>query len=832
MQPWARVVVAVAAGRVAIALALYLSGQVIYRTPRPLPLVVYALLSAAFVLLGLTLVLANRHDVRATWLGGVFVLTALPLSSPLLAASSFSLLLAVRADAFLPAFLWRFTGAFPSPLAGRTARVVRAVSNASAVIGLALAVVNLSFVASPVSGPADWRLALQPGARPGSLYYPLVFGLSVLAFPALLWRVWTAEAAERHRALIFAGALIGGSLPLVLQVILEAIPGYYAFVHGQPAVELLVGFVVFGALATIPFVTAYSVLFDRVVELRVVLRAALQYALARYTILFAALVPLGAFALILFRHRAEPMTTLLVGPRPVILGVMAVVALAALRGRQTWLDALDRRFFREDYDARQLLNRLVTDALHVTTPADLERRVGAAIDHALHADTSLFVADESLQLLRRPDGGSDPISTSGVLVTLAAADEEPMDVDLNDSRSPLRRLPRDEQSWLVNAQYRLLLPLRTPDKRPAGLLALSAKRSGLPYSDGDRRMLSAVAASVSLTLHNLRLRASTPHPSSEVPAQECHTCHSLHPPDASTCTCGGTLFAASVPYLLRGTFQLDRRIGTGGMGVVYHARDLHLDRSVAIKTLPRVAPDWTARLRREGRAMAAVTHPNLATVHGIETWQNVPLLIEEYLGGGTLADRLAAGPLTVADTLDLGVTLAGALEGLHQAGVIHRDVKPSNIGFTDSGVVKLLDFGLARLASGVIAAAADATITVWHGGADSGTAPGLVGTPPYMAPEALIGRNPDPTFDIWSLSVVLYEAMTGRRPFQGADALETMASVTAGLRVAPGALVEGCPAPIDEYFLRALGRDPSQRPPDARTIRADLLRLRALAAMH
>ena len=631
----------------------------------------------------------------------------------------------------------------------------------------------------------------------GHLVYPLVFGLSAAAFPLLLWRVATAHPQERRQALLFAGALIGGSLPLVLQVSLEAIPAYYAFVH-RPGVELVVGFIVFGALATIPFVTAYSVLFDRVVELRVVLRAALQYALARYTILFAALVPFGAFALILFRHRAEPMTTFLEGPRPVILGLVAVFGFAALRGRQSCIDLLDRRFFREDYDGRQLLNRLVTDALHVTTAADLERRVGTAIDHALHADASLFVADDAVHLLRRPDGSSDPISSSGVIVTLAAADADPMDVDLDDTRSPFRRLPEEEQRWLVSAKYRLLLALRTPDSRAAGLLALSAKRSGLPYSDDDRRVLSAVAASVSLALHNLRLRAATANPSAELPAQECITCRSLNPPDSTVCACGGSVIAAAVPYLLRETFQIDRRIGSGGMGIVYHARDLHLDRSVAIKTLPRVSPEWAARLRREGRAMAAVAHPNLAMVHGIETWQNVPLLIEEFLAGGTLADALRSAHLTIAATLDLGIALAGALEQLHRAGLIHRDVKPSNIGFTESRVVKLLDFGLARLAGEVVAAAGDSTITAWRGLDSRSTERGLVGTPPYMAPEAMMGHHPEPSFDIWSLSVVLYEAMTGRRPFDGADVLETLSRASAGLTKAPSAFLHGCPPEIDE----------------------------------
>ncbi len=818
-----------AAGRVVVALALYVSGQVLYRSPPPLPLVIYALLAAAFGVLGLTLVAANRRDVRAAWLGGVFVLTAVPLSTPFL-AGDFGWLVAVRPDAFLPAFLWRFVSEFPSPISGPSARTPRLVGRGGAVLGVVVILVNVSFlVVAPMEGPHDWRLSLRPGARSGSLYYPLIFGLSAAAFPMLLWRARTAQPHERRRVLLFSSALVGGSLPLVLQASLEAIPAYYAFIH-RPGVQFVVGLIVFGALATVPFVAAYSVLFDRVVELRVVLRAALQYGLARFTILAVTMVPFGALALLVLRHRSEPMTTLLAGPRPVLLGGIAMVGFAALRLRQPLLDVLDRRFFREQYDARQFLDRLVTDALHVKDAGDLERRIQRAIDRALHAEARLFVADEGRQVLQRPDGGRDPIGVTGIVVSLAVADRTPMDVDINDVRSPFRRLHPEEQRWLLDAQVRLLLALCTAEGLPVGLLALSSKRSGLPYSEEDRQVLSAVGASASLALHNLRLQAATPEPTPEPAARECQTCLKLYPPKATACACGGPLEVISAPYLLRGVFRLDRRIGAGGMGVVYHARDLNLDRSVAIKTLPRMAPESAARLRREARAMATVTHPNLAVIHGLETWQSIPLLIEEFLAGGTLAGRLGRGRLTVAATLDLGIVLADVLQHLHGAGLIHRDIKPSNIGFTDSGVVKLLDFGLARLVPGVAGSAGDTTTaSVWNRGGPVSSERALVGTPPYMAPEALMGQQPHPSFDLWSLSVVLYESMTGRRPFGDRSAIEEAGRAPAGVVTRPGTLLEGCPVDLDVFFERALSFDQSRRPPDAQSVWSDLVRLRGLS---
>ena len=828
MPIWPRVLVAIAAGRVVFTFALYFSGASEIGFRPPLPLAVYAVLAATFCVMGLTLVAANRHDVRALWLGGAFVLASTQLSTPLVpgsAAGEFEWLLAIRVDAFLPALLWRFAAEFPSGLTGRPARAARLAWQAAAVIGLLLLLVSLSSLAwTPAGGSGDWRAPFTRLVGDRSVYYLLVYGLGVAAFPLLILRAHHARENERQRVFLFTAGLVGGSMPLVLQVILETIPSYSAFAH-RPGAELAVGVILFGALAAVPFVTAYSVLFDRVVELRVVLRAALQYGLARYTILGVTMVPFAALLFFVVNHREEPLTALLSGPRPIVLGVMASAGFATLKLRRRWLAALDRRYFREQHDAKRTLERLAGDALRVVDARDLDARIREAIERALHADAVLFVADEERGVFRRPEGGTDAISTTAILVKLASADKSPMDIDPNNDRSPFRRLPVDEQRWLLDGAFRLLLALLSADGRPVGLLALTQKRSGLEYADEDRQLLAAVGAATSLALDNLRLR-STPAAVPAPAALECPACTRLSRPDAAACACGSPLVVSSAPYLLRGVYRLESRIGTGGMGVVYLARDLELDRPVAVKTLPRVTSGGVARLRAEARAMAAIVHPNLAVVHGIESWRGIPFLVEEYLPGGTLADRLVPGPLAVGDALDLGITLADVLACLHDAGIVHRDVKPSNIGFTQAGVVKLLDFGLARL---VGAAAADSEDSTTSGADRTGSLRSsehqLVGTPPYMAPEALLGHRPRPAFDLWSLAVLLYESLTGRRPFRGRDAEQLVIPDEAP---PPSTLRAGCATEIDGYFARAFSPDAASRQPHAKAVGIELQRLRSV----
>ncbi len=834
MPNWARLVTAGAALRVAIAVVLYLSGGHTQVDAPPLPWGLYAVLAICFGATGVALTIGNKHDARAAWLGGIFVVAAVPLTAPFFNGrplDELGWLWFFQPETLLPAFLWRFAAEFPSPLVGDPRRVFSAVGRVALVAGALIGLANLSFIFWPEAAGGSLGPLLRPPLVDGfNIYYPVLYGLEAASFGALIWRASRGRRDERRRLLLFAIGIAAGSAPLVIQVLLEAIPSYYAFTH-SPERERYIGGLLFGALGCIPFITAYSVLFDHIVELRVALRAALQYALARYTIAIVSSLPLAALMLMVYRERAQPLEAFATGARPLLLGGTAAIGLVTLRARHRLIALLDRRYFREAYDPRQLVDRVMSDALHATTAADLQQRLRSAIAGSMHADLSLFIPGGSGAFFTDPEG-LRPIKATGVLVSLASSDQAAMDVDPSDQRSPFRRLPPDEQRWLLGAGVELIVPLHAPDRRLAGLITLTAKRSGLKYSADDRRFLTAAAASASLALDNLRLRSSSSD-ASERPARECQSCSKLNGPDATVCVCGGVVAVSAAPHTLRGIYRLDHRIGAGGMGVVYLARDLNLDRAVAIKTLPAVSSDHAARLRIEARAMAAVQHPNLAVIHGIETWQGTPFLVQEFLAGGTLADRLRAGPLAVGAALHLCSTIAEALDHLHSAGIVHRDVKPSNIGFTERDVPKLLDFGLAKLPKYAVSSVDTDEGTASRAAITFGDTTVHGGTPAYMSPEALDAAAPArPALDLWALGVVLFESITGRRPFGGRTRDEIRIAARGGLQQSARELNPRVPADLDFYLRQLLHVQPSRRPPGALEVRAELERLRAALSGH
>jgi serine/threonine protein kinase len=243
------------------------------------------------------------------------------------------------------------------------------------------------------------------------------------------------------------------------------------------------------------------------------------------------------------------------------------------------------------------------------------------------------------------------------------------------------------------------------------------------------------------------------------------------------------------------------------MGVVYRATDLRLHQLRAVKVLPGTDPAMMARFRREARAMAAAQHHSLATLHGLETWRGAPMLVMEFLEGGTLADRIRRGPVTVGETIALGINLASGLAVLHDSGILHRDIKPSNIGFTGAGMPKLLDFGLAKFAPQTASDAADQSTQSTY--ASTGLH-GLRGTPAYLSPQVLSGSPPSVDDDLWSLAITLLEALTGTNPFRAATVAATIARV---LTDAPrlGEAAARLPEPargLFEDLLGPLGRRP------------------------
>jgi eukaryotic-like serine/threonine-protein kinase len=256
-------------------------------------------------------------------------------------------------------------------------------------------------------------------------------------------------------------------------------------------------------------------------------------------------------------------------------------------------------------------------------------------------------------------------------------------------------------------------------------------------------------------------------------------------------------------------YRIESKLGEGGMGVVYKAHDTHLDRTVAIKVLPheKVAdPERKQRFVQEAKAASALNHPNIVTVHDIRSDAGVDFIVMEYAGARTLDQIIPAKGLGITQALRFGAQIADALARAHEAGIVHRDVKPSNIIVTDDHRVKVLDFGLAKLFEP--SARASEARTQTSPLTDAGM---VVGTAAYMSPEQAEGREVDARSDIFSFGTVLYEMVTGRRPFVGDSNLSVMAKILNEDPAPPNSVVASVSSEVERTILRCLRKDPARR---------------------
>jgi predicted Ser/Thr protein kinase len=277
-------------------------------------------------------------------------------------------------------------------------------------------------------------------------------------------------------------------------------------------------------------------------------------------------------------------------------------------------------------------------------------------------------------------------------------------------------------------------------------------------------------------------------------------------------------------------YVVEEELGQGGMGVVYRARDIRLNRSVALKMLlPELSSDAALRRRlaNEARAASALNHPSVATIYDFEELGERAFIVYEYVRGSNLRQFLLKRSLTLAECLDICISIAQGLAAAHQAGIVHRDLKPENVMITESGGTKILDFGLAKIRRQPAACAAATAETVSVAVSTTGF---VVGTVNYMSPEQLEGQTVDPRSDIFSFGILLYELVSGRHPFAGRSPLSTIGNILREEPVSPAQWCSGMPGELEHVIQKCLRKPAEERYQSTADLLADLQNVRRILA--
>lgn len=648
---------------------------------------------------------------------------------------------------FSPAFLWAF--ARECPRIHRRTRLddlARRMVSVSIAVGIALWVV---FVATLEFARAGYEKAPVALVIDGS--FAIVELLTLAAAVVIALRAHAAPADEVRRVVVFGfGFIIFLGVRTTISLVEVFSPGMWLINFQWSPLILVVLLMRFPGMVLL----WYSVLAVRVPHPKEVVRACYRRVLLHGGLLGAATaVPAAALAWMAASHPERTIGAVITDPLAQSLFAATGIMLLAIINRERILIRLDTWIFPETKDQRCALavaGTVLAQAARMTAVSQAVTRTakrGCGSPAAL-----LFAADTQTPApdFCEPDARIAPLAGASAIVHLLQTAGGPLRVHPQDKTSVFPLLPPDDAAWVVETSADVILPLPGPGMEVVGVLVVGRRFDERIVRTIDLPFLEALGAAAGLAVARLRLlRAPDARRLEAPPAQECPVCRCVviagAPPE---CECGVDYEEAGVPKLLAGKFRLTRRLGAGGMGAVYLARDLQLARDVAVKTLGRVSADHLRRLRPEAQAMATMTHPAAAQIYGIEFWQGRPFLIVEFLPSGTLEDRLRDGPVPPLEAVSVIARLAGALAALHAKGFLHGDIKPSNIGFTSDGSPKLLDFGLARETDEAAAAG---------------------GTLRYMSPEVLSGRLADEADDVWSLCVVLYEMVSGRHPFAAPD---------------------------------------------------------------
>jgi hypothetical protein len=770
---------------------------------------------AQLITLGFAIVVAFRRDSQPSALLGALLLASLAtvsLALPVRMAAFWGVVPAVPAALLWIPFatsvavgplLFAFFAVFPRRLWSPTSLAL-AMTPAALVVGRHVyGWHRIMREVGPPTGMTDW---LQ-----GVYAMNVIYG--GLAIALLLAHRQTAQTLtdQRRIRVLITGVVVGVTAGAAVVAGHWRDPGADIFAS-RPLTAFSLVFL------AVPAAFAYAILRHRLFDVSLIVRQGLRYALARSFV--DALIPALAVLMLsdVILHRQQSLLTVL-RSRWWWFTAVGVALLVIRMRREDWLNHVDRRFFRERYDAQRLLRSIaeevtlasnfeaiapaivqrIDEALHPEFVSVLGHVPGESIFHVVPAGSSAGGSPEE----RQPASLPSSLAVIGVLSVL----RKPLALSLGDTAWVRHQLPIEERSLLLDHGIELLVPIssRLSGDLPLGLLVLGPRRSEEPYNQEDLDLLVTIAHAVGLLLERTSGDTHT--------LAECERCGRCFDSGATVCPQDGhRLTIVRGSRLLNGRYRLERRLGRGGMGAVYEALDDVLERPVAVKVIQEnvVGPlDLAGRFRQEARDAARFAHPNVVRVYdfGVDRHQR-PFLVMELLEGDTLRQRLASGmPLTAPEALHILRGVCSALSAAHDKGLVHRDLKPENIFLQrhPTGVVpKVLDFGLAK------------SVNKRLGGerATNSSAGLLIGTLDYMAPEQVAGDDVSPDWDVWAIGVIAYEMLTLPHPFRRTVAFvggETVTNVAIDDGPETPQLSEAAAA----FFRTALSTERALRPREA-----------------
>jgi eukaryotic-like serine/threonine-protein kinase len=673
------------------------------------------------------------------------------------------------------------------------------------------------------------EFARSPFFRAGTALILLYVAGSLLML--LMKYRYANQVSRRKLRVMLAGAIVGASPALVLSV--SVLVGIASMGTHWAQFGLVATF----AMLLIPISFAYAIVRHQVIPVSLIVRRSVQYLLAKNALRVLLGLPILGVVISIIANPNRSVAEILLR-NSLHFYLLAVLAIAiGLFFRRHLTSWIDRKFFREQYDQDRILRELADDIKTHDSLSEMSRMVSKRVDAALHPQSVyLFYRQEErrdLSLGYSSGGTGEELRIPEEFELLrfmsyqGGAQEFPFATKIN--------LPQKEKEWLAQLGTNLIVPMTGLDKGLTGLFLLGRKKSEVPYTANDRRLLETVADQIALVYENVRLKERVDQErriKHEVLARveerninllkECTACGECYDSTQQVCPNDQRELTLTLPVerTIEGRYRLDKLIGRGGMGAVYKATDLRLSRTVAVKIISGQFfgnSEALRRFEREARTSARLQHPNIITVfdYGVLSTEGAYLVMELVRGDSLGRILKRDGPLSppsAADWLDQVLAAVGAAHG---AGVIHRDLKPDNIFIAqeDEGrIAKVLDFGLAKIARG-----GDGS------GEDTGmTTPGAVlGTFGYMSPEQLSGEHVDERTDLFSLGVIAVEMITGRRPFGGNSYHEHLTAILQNTFQLKG---EGPEVEkLNEVLQSCLAKEPTDRFASATEMRKELI---------